>query len=153
VRRGYFVDGLGGMQFAHPGALEQLRSRAPRREARVLAASDPASPWGAALPWPGRADEGATGARRSAGAAVVLYAGEPVLWIDKGGRRALSFPAAGDPEAMSAAGRALAARSLARRGGFLRIETIDGAPARSSPLSEALRAAGFYADLHGLVAE
>ncbi|HTM20313.1 MAG TPA: hypothetical protein VL172_07400, partial [Kofleriaceae bacterium] len=79
--------------------------------------------------------------------------GEPVLWIVRGGRRALSFPAARDAEAMAAAGRALAARSLARRGRFLRIETIDGAPAPSSPIAPALRDAGFYADLRGLVAE
>jgi ATP-dependent Lhr-like helicase len=166
VRRGYFVDGLGGMQFAHPAALEQLRAastahperslRATRggevegRDALILAASDPASPWGAALPWPGRPDEGATGARRTSGALVVIHMGEPVLWLDKGGRRAVTFPAASDPDAIAAASRALAAR---RNGRFLRIETIDGTPANTSPLSPSLRAAGFYPDLRGLVSE
>ena len=66
-RRGYFVEGLGGAQFALAGAVERLRELRPREddepEALVLAAADPAQPYGAALPWPKRAG-GARGARR-----------------------------------------------------------------------------------------
>ncbi len=68
-RRGYFVEGLGGAQFALPGAVERLRERPEEEDALVLAAADPAQPYGAALPWPKR-----SGARaaRVAGAQVVL---------------------------------------------------------------------------------
>jgi ATP-dependent Lhr-like helicase len=86
-RRGYFVEGLGGAQFALGGAVERLRElrqkddEAP--EPLVLAAADPAQPYGAALPWPRRA--GARAAR-VAGARVVLLGGDPALFVERGGR-------------------------------------------------------------------
>src|SRR5207248_3408306 len=86
-RRGYFVEGLGGAQFALGGAVERLRELRPRDgeepEALVLAAADPAQPYGAALPWPKR-----SGARaaRVAGAQVVLLGGRPALYVERGGR-------------------------------------------------------------------
>src|SRR5205809_1767330 len=86
-RRGYFVEGLGGAQFALGGAVERLRELRPREgeepDALVLAAADPAQPYGAALPWPKRA--GARAAR-AAGARVVLLGGEPALFVERGGR-------------------------------------------------------------------
>src|SRR5438874_1951424 len=86
-RRGYFVEGLGGAQFAVPGAVERLRELRPREdeepEALVLPAADPAQPYGAALPWPKRADGRAA---RVAGAQVVLLGGEPALFVERGGR-------------------------------------------------------------------
>src|SRR5713226_1151656 len=86
-RRGYFVEGLGGAQFALPGAVERLRELRPREdeepEALVLPAADPAQPYGAALPWPKRADGRAA---RVAGAQVVLLGGEPALFVERGGR-------------------------------------------------------------------
>ncbi|HEU5143326.1 MAG TPA: DEAD/DEAH box helicase, partial [Solirubrobacterales bacterium] len=53
ARRGYFVEGLGGAQFALPGAVERLRSL-PEADGsfQILAATDPANPYGASLPWP-----------------------------------------------------------------------------------------------------
>ena len=66
-RRGYFIEGMGGAQFALPGAVERLRAAGPRRRVRtlVIAAADPAQPYGAALPWPKReARAGAPGPRR-----------------------------------------------------------------------------------------
>ena len=76
-RRGYFVEGLGGAQFALGGAVERLRELRPREEDEaeplVLAAADPAQPYGAVLPWPKRA--GARAAR-VAGAHVVLLGGD-----------------------------------------------------------------------------
>src|SRR5207245_8057488 len=83
-RRGYFVEGLGGAQFALGGAVERLRELRERGEdadALVLAAADPAQPYGAALPWPRRA--GARAAR-VAGAYVVTLGGEPVLYVERG---------------------------------------------------------------------
>ena len=67
-RRGYFVDGLGGAQFAVPGAVDRLRTLTeapPQPLTQVLAAGDPANPYGAALPWPERAAtaDGRTGER------------------------------------------------------------------------------------------
>ena len=86
-RRGYFVEGLGGAQFALGGAVERLRELRPRdgdeAEPLVLAAADPAQPYGAALPWPRRA--GARAAR-VAGAHVVLLGGEAALFVERGGR-------------------------------------------------------------------
>jgi ATP-dependent Lhr-like helicase len=82
-RRGYFVEGLGGAQFALPGAVERLRDKPAEEIALVLAAADPAQPYGAALPWPKRA--GARAAR-VAGAYVVLLNGEAALFVDRGGR-------------------------------------------------------------------
>src|SRR6185436_11174826 len=81
VRRGYFVAGLGATQFALPGADDRLRALRDRSEApftTVLAATDPANPYGAALAWPERpAEDGAASARpqRAAGASVVLVDG------------------------------------------------------------------------------
>src|SRR6185369_5699075 len=86
-RRGYFVEGLGGAQFALPGAVERLRELRPQEDDEpdvlVLAAADPAQPYGAALPWPKRA--GARSAR-VAGAQVVLLGGEAALFVERGGR-------------------------------------------------------------------
>lgn len=87
MQRGYFVEGLGGAQFALPGAVERLRepiSDAESSEAtEVLAAADPAQPYGASVPWPKRA---AGRASRVAGALVVCIAGDAVLFVERGGR-------------------------------------------------------------------
>ncbi len=161
VRRGYFVDGTGGAQFAAPGAVDRLRAarQVERATAVVLAATDPAQPYGAVLPWPQRATsapEGGkerSGARRVVGATVVLVDGAPVLFIERGGRRWTSFPAADDPVIFEVAAAALPPVARGRRGHMLRVETIDGEPARESPYAAALRAAGFTSDVRGLVLE
>ncbi|MFO0637468.1 MAG: hypothetical protein U0168_31980 [Nannocystaceae bacterium] len=82
MRRGHFVAGLRGVQFAAPGAVDRLRGMRAHDDddVRVLSACDPALPWGAALPWPptGLAERG--GARRVAGARVVVVGGRPLLF-------------------------------------------------------------------------
>jgi ATP-dependent Lhr-like helicase len=85
ARRGYFVEGLGGAQFAVPGAVERLRAQRDDDAAPpiVLAATDPAQPYGAVLRWPQR--EGRT-PQRVAGAYVVLAGAEPVLYVERGGK-------------------------------------------------------------------
>ncbi|MBQ0896490.1 ATP-dependent helicase [Micromonospora sp. U56] len=164
ARRGYFVEGLGAAQFAVPGAVDRIRALAdPVDGARgrggpavVLAATDPANPYGAALPWPERVvDSGdgatpATGHRagRKAGALVVLVDGDLVLYVERGGRTILSFT--DDAEALAAAGKALADAVHSGALGAMSVERADGEAVRSSPLRDALTAAGFRATPRGL---
>ena len=107
-RRGYFVEGLGAAQFALTGAVDRLRSHQQEpQEARtlVLAACDPANPYGAALPWPDR--EGHRPGRK-AGALVVLVGGALVFYVERGGKSLLSFtedPARLGPAAQRSRGR------------------------------------------------
>ena len=88
ARRGYFVEGLGGAQFALAGAVERLRSLPETTGVfQVLAATDPANPYGAALPWP----KPSSGRRpaRAPGAHVLLRDGEPIVYVERGGRSIL----------------------------------------------------------------
>ena len=97
ARRGYFVEGLGGAQFALPGAVERLRSL-PRPEGalQVLAATDPANPYGATLSWPKL--EGQRRPARTAGAYVMLRDGEPLLYVERGGKGILRLQKLADGE-------------------------------------------------------
>ncbi len=159
ARRGYFVAGLGATQFAQPGAddrLRALRDGSPEPRTLVLAATDPASPWGAALRWPERV-AGAQGARpqRAAGARVVLVDDWSLAaWIGRGGDALLAFL----PEDEPARGRLAEALAGALAGpvdaGAQRavvLATIDGRPATlDGALGRALAAAGFAATSRGL---
>ncbi len=154
VRRGYFVEGLGGAQFALPGAVDRLRAaRHPTDEPLVvvLPATDPANPWGAALPWPAR--EAGPGPRRVPGASLITVDGQPVLFVEKSGKSLLSLPGAQDERCLRAAVGALCKVAAQRRGKRLRLERIDGQPAGDSPLSAALQEAGFGRDHRGLSLE
>jgi ATP-dependent Lhr-like helicase len=158
-RRGYFVEGLGGAQFALPGAVERLRSE--RAGTLVLAAVDPAQPYGAALPWPPSCQEGERRGRRPArvsGAHVVLVAGAPVLYVERGGRGLIVLPGGSDAAAVGAASgmagagepvrtalRALAEAVRAGRVGRLALERIDGHPAVGSQWETLLAESGFRA--------
>jgi ATP-dependent Lhr-like helicase len=160
TRRGYFVEGLGAAQVATPGAVDRLRSfvRATppdKPDALVLAATDPANPYGAALPWPASTGSttGRTGHRpgRKAGALVVLVEGSPALYVERGGRTLLTFT--DDEDATTAAVEALA--TAVRRGalGRLTVEKADGTGILgedAGPLRRALEAAGFVATPRGL---
>ena len=141
IRRGYFVDGLGGSQFALPGAVDRLRaSREPDASLLVLAATDPANPYGATLPWP--ALEGRMA--RVAGAYVVLAGGELRLYLERGGRSLLtSGPVA--PDQVQALARAVS------RQGRLEIQRVDGCAVHESPLAATLREAGFGSTPRGMV--
>ncbi|HEX6232206.1 MAG TPA: ATP-dependent helicase [Jiangellaceae bacterium] len=156
ARRGYFVAGLGAAQFATVGAVDRLRAQAnpaaARREstpALVLAATDPANPYGAALPWPERPGE-PSGHRpgRKAGALVVLVDGVLVLYVERGGRSLLSW--SDDPDVLSAAADALALAVRDGALGALRVERADGAAIQSTPLGDTLAAAGFHVTVRGL---
>ncbi|MCB9678467.1 MAG: DEAD/DEAH box helicase [Alphaproteobacteria bacterium] len=145
ARRGWFIDGLGGAQFAMAGAVDRLRGhRQPSSDAVVLSAVDPASPWGAVLPWPERPEPQP---RREAGALVVLVGGAPVLWLGKGAKSLVTFPC--PPSAFDAAVQALRGQTALRR--TLRIDRIDGDAALDSPHRARFLQAGFAADYKGLV--
>ena len=179
-RRGYFVESLGAAQFGVPGAVDRLRSFSPevgsppgeKSHAVALAATDPANPYGAALPWPERAtddaesaagDAGAAGRGsgtrsshrpgRKAGALVVLVDGRLGVYVERGGRTLLTFT--DEPDLLAPATEALA--SAVRQGalGRLTVERADGQHIlgrgdRSSPLRRALEQAGFVATPKGL---
>jgi ATP-dependent Lhr-like helicase len=138
-RRGYFVERLGGAQFALPGAVERLRDRGEPDAALVLAAADPAQPYGAALPWPRRAGGRAS---RVVGAYVVLLAGEGALFVERGGRSLLPLR---DPEDgwLRRALEALVDHSRRTALRRLAVERFDGEPVTDSPVLELLREAGF----------
>ncbi|MEK6251285.1 MAG: DEAD/DEAH box helicase [Actinomycetota bacterium] len=141
ARRGYFVEGMGGAQFALPGAVERLRSLpAPDGGFVVLAATDPANPYGAALPWPKL--EGSRRPARAPGAYVLLRDGEPQAYVERGGRgilrlRELEGEELG--ETMAALADAVADGTIPKLG----IERVDGEPVMGSGAEEALLAAGF----------
>jgi ATP-dependent helicase Lhr and Lhr-like helicase len=141
ARRGYFVEGLGGAQFALPGAVERLRSLPETEgELQVLAAADPANPYGAALPWP----KPASGRRpaRTPGAHVLLRDGEPLLYVERGGRSIIRLAELDAAELAAAAG-ALAEAVSAGRLPKLAIEKVDGEPVIGSGHEQALLTAGF----------
>jgi ATP-dependent Lhr-like helicase len=179
ARRGYFVEGLGAAQFAVAGAVDRLRAladddsgRGTRGAALVLAATDPANPYGAALPWPARvvdsgdreaapagAEAGRAGgslasagtghrAGRKAGALVVLVDGDLALYVERGGRTVLSY--VDDAELLAAAAKALADAVHAGALGALSVERADGEAIHSSPLRAALASAGFRTTPRGL---
>jgi ATP-dependent Lhr-like helicase len=159
IRRGYFVDGLGAAQFALAGAIERLRGvREPARgrddrTVQLLAAADPANPYGAALSWPRRGEGDRRPLQRAAGAAVVLVDGVAALYVDRGGGSLQTLPASDDPDIGEAAATALAGL-LANADGRTRelvITKVDGEPVAGSAFRERLLAAGFGAGYRGLV--
>jgi ATP-dependent Lhr-like helicase len=156
-RRGYFVDGLGAAQFGTAGAVDRLRTFAEvpsgggdaKPVALTLAATDPANPYGAALPWP--ASDGGHRPGRKAGALVVLVDGALVLYVERGGKTLLSWSETG--EALTPAAHALA--DAARRGalGRITVEKADGEHllgGGQTPLRVALKDAGFVTTPRGL---
>ena len=161
-QRGYFVESLGGAQFAVASTVDRLRTHSDgvddaRREYRAiaLAAADPANPYGAALPWP--SDTGDSGHRpgRKAGALVVLVDGELVWFLERGGRSLLSFSS--DSEAHAAAAAALAELVSSRRLQSMLVERVNGVPvlepgaeADRGSVQDALVGAGFARTPRGL---
>ncbi len=147
IRRGLFVDGLGGAQFALAGVVDRLRAHRDTDDTPVvLSAVDPACAWGALLPWPEA--QGEARPRRVPGARVVLIDGRPVLYLEQGGRSLVTFV---DPKEESARlARAVEALKRAVRGKALWITRVDGRPAVGSPTTAALVEAGFELDHRGL---
>ncbi|MER8102233.1 ATP-dependent helicase [Kitasatospora sp. NPDC094016] len=171
ARRGYFVEGLGGAQFAMEGAADRLRSvngrleraraaewpAAPATEppqVLVLAAADPANAYGSALPWPepptapGAKEARAHRPGRKAGALVVLVDGELALYVERGGKSLLAWPEDDATRALAVGALAAAVREGAL--GSVTVERANGEPALGSALGAALEEAGFHATPRGL---
>ncbi len=144
-RRGYFIEGLGGAQFALPGAVERLRSQRADEQAPplVLAATDPAQPYGAALPWPKRDDE-TRRPQRVAGAYVVLAGAEPVLYVERGGK-GIAILVDREDARLRPCFEALASFVTGGRGRKLSLEKVDGEPVVGSPWEALLVDLGFRA--------
>ncbi|WP_432856587.1 ATP-dependent helicase [Amycolatopsis sp. CA-161197] len=164
VVRGYVVEGLGAAQFAARGAVDRLRAlsgpapgtdgwsgspaRAGSDRAVVLAAADPAQPYGAALPWPAATGDTKHRPARKAGALAVLVDGVPALYVERGGRSLLSFTEDRAPLQAAAAGLSTAVREGWL--GQLAVQRADGEQALTSELADILREAGFRATPKGL---
>ena len=149
ARRGYFVAGLGAAQFALPGAVDRLRAARDKDgegapEVMVLAAADPAQPYGASLPWPRDAESERLPLARVPGAYLVTADGAPALYVERGGRGLVTLPAMEDRETASLVLAALP-RLLAPAGPLkeLRLERVNRAPPAESALADALRGLGF----------
>ncbi|MGH3687882.1 MAG: ATP-dependent helicase [Pseudonocardiaceae bacterium] len=150
-RRGYVIEGLGAAQFAVPGAIDRLRAVSQPSNGIttvVLAATDPAQPYGAALPWPPTVGEVHHRPGRKAGALAVLVDGAAVLYVERGGRSLLSFTE--DTGTLRAAVHALAGTVQHGWLGSLSVERADGEAALGSALADLLREAGFRATPRGL---
>ncbi|MDT5023110.1 MAG: ATP-dependent helicase Lhr and Lhr-like helicase [Mycobacterium sp.] len=160
-QRGYFVESLGGAQFAVASTVDRLRSyldgvdpERPEYRAVVLAAADPANPYGAALPWPSRSTEdGPARPGRKAGALVVLVDGELAWFLQRGGRSMLSF-ADDNAEVNHAAAVAVASLVATGQVNSILIERINSAPVLGPqlppPVATALTDAGFARTPRGL---
>ncbi len=177
IIRGYVVEGLGATQFAARGAVDRLRAHShpeptmqqtdvvqapgwptpasltrpresPPPPAVVLAAADPAQPYGAALTWPDPVGGGKHRPARKAGALTILVDGTPVLYVERGGKTLLTFTEAEPPlrAALTALTQAVHDGWL----GSLSVRKTDGETALTSPLSTLLREAGFHPTPQGL---
>lgn len=161
-QRGYFVESLGGAQFAAASTVDRLRSyldgvdpHRPEYHAVVLAATDPANPYGAALAWPERGGDDTHRPGRKAGALVALVDGQLVWFLERGGRTLLSFNS--DAETQRAAAGALAELVSSGRMPALLVERINGVAvldpgvdADRAAVQDALTGAGFSRTPRGL---
>jgi ATP-dependent Lhr-like helicase len=145
IRRGYFVSGLGATQFATAGALELLRAfRDPpeKTESVMLAATDPANPYGAIIKWP----ESMFALTRSVGASVILFDGRLAAYVGRGEKQITTFLPEEEPTRTNVAreiAKTLASIVTSGRRRALLIAEVDGQPVSKSPIAPMLAEAGF----------
>ena len=158
VRRGYFVDGLGAAQFALPGAVDRLRAARETPDPMlhpgdvpaplILASTDPANPFGAAVPWPDTEGRPA----RSANSVVVVQAGVPLVWVDRRSHHLVTFPAAAESVAWA---HALVEMVKDGRSKAAEVRKVNGRPLTDTAVpafvGDQLRGAGFVDGYRGLV--
>lgn len=142
LRRGYFVEGLGGAQFGTPGSIDRLRMSvkhvSDENRVELLEAGDPANPYGSIFPWP----ESEGKPTRTAGATVATADGEATAWMDRAGKRVVLFS-----DELGVCANAI--EDLARRHGRAQIEVVDSTPLVDHPIAAALRERGFSAGYKG----
>ncbi len=148
VRRGYFVEGLGGRQYASAGAVDTLRGTVSTLSTLAMAAVDPANPWGAVLPWP-EASGGGRPARRS-GASVVLVDGVPVLHVEARAGKVMTFASAGESAVATAMKVGLPGIAATMRKSFV-VESVDGEKSLLARWSPVMEKAGLKRDYKGHV--
>ncbi len=164
LRRGYFIEGLSAAQFARSGIVDNIRE-VRRIEKSLVAVSaedivylpviDPANPWGSLLPWPETGVSGsAVKIRRAPGACLLLYAGQPLLYLSANRRHLITFPGnLAETDVMRAAFEALRDIPKQTRRGSLIIVKVDGRAIAESPDVELMIGCGFVGDYRGLVSE
>ncbi|HEX2120331.1 MAG TPA: DEAD/DEAH box helicase, partial [Thermoanaerobaculia bacterium] len=151
IRRGYFVAGLGATQFASAGAvdlLRALRDEPERPETVMLAATDPANPYGAIVKWP----ESQWTLSRSVGAHVILVNGLMACYVTRGEKQLFLFLPEDEPSrsmVARAVAQTLAAIVQSGRRRALLIAEINDEPASRSPLAPFLAEEGFAATAMG----
>ncbi|MEO0438858.1 MAG: crosslink repair DNA glycosylase YcaQ family protein, partial [Pseudomonadota bacterium] len=151
LRRGYFVEGLGASQFAVPGAEDRLRNTEHHDAPLLLAATDPANPYGSFLPWPEQSGEG-TRCARVAGARVVIHQGELLAFIGKSGDQLTSFISDLEPQRSAAMTALVAGLKLAARGRRqFYLAKVDGKQQAEERLHRALLDAGFQFGYRGYI--
>jgi len=159
VRRGYFVEELSAAQFAHVGSVDRLRAASTDNDAQlcdddlsIIAAADPANPYGTLLPWPRSARDEQARARRVAGAWLILIRGQPLLYVGPNGRQLITLAGTDDvgEDALLLAFAALGRLPRSGRRRLLTIERVDGVPVSKSPHLARLKACGFESDYRGL---
>jgi ATP-dependent Lhr-like helicase len=149
VRRGYFVTGLPGVQFALPEAVEALRAArnriteepSPDDAPIVLSAVDPACIFGAE-----GLDDAPTFARLPS-THVVMWRGRPILVAEDSGGRWTAAPGA-SANALDRALQAYLARPNAPR--RMTVNAWNGIPVLDSPGAPLLQAHGFSRTPSGL---
>ena len=154
VRRGYFAADLGATQFAMPAAVDLLRSLRAEREGEkcemvMLAATDPANPYGALLRWPAGGDA-ASSLTRSVGARVVLCDGALIAYLRRGNANVQVFLPEEEP-ARGQGAKALAEFLVERahaEGGML-VTSVNGESVAEHWMARALLDAGFVAGAMG----
>jgi ATP-dependent helicase Lhr and Lhr-like helicase len=155
IRRGYFVTGLGAAQFAIPGAEDRLRERATNEAAAeplILAATDPANPYGAAIAWPDRTEDDGARPARAAGARVILLGGHLIGYVNRTGQHLLTYLPNEEPErskVQAALVKALGTLASDNSPAFLR--KIDQLAPGATSLAQPLEAAGFVSTSRGLL--
>ena len=148
------LRGRGPRNSPRRGAEDRLRDRQDEEKsgpATVLAATDPANPYGAALKWPETSDEAAR-PQRSVGARVILHDGRLLGQLNRNVTRLLTFLPPNEPERSVSAGALIQALAGVATGSApIYLQVIDGQPARESPLAKQLADAGFVALRDGFV--
>ncbi len=153
IRRGYFVEGLSGMQFALPAAVDMLRSigseRSNANDERVLVvnACDPANPYGLGIDAGGQGSSSGIRISRLPLNHFVFDKGNPILWIESFGSRITTLSET-TPEIFRESLRQFVEylRSSHRSKSEIILEFCNGVRPTASPLAETLRSVGFYRD-------